>query len=57
MLRIRLNLRCALVSSDGGLDGKLFVCYVGLIYLSYIKRHMQDAELFKDYTCRVCLIV
>jgi transposase len=46
----RLNLRRALVSSEAGLDGKLFVCYVGLIYLSYIKKHMQTAGLFKDYT-------
>ncbi|MDR0372549.1 MAG: transposase, partial [Nitrososphaerota archaeon] len=46
----RLNLRRVLVSSEAGLDGKLFVCYVGLIYLSYIKKHMQTAGLFKDYT-------
>ena len=32
------------------MDGKLFVCYIGLIYLSYIKNHMQTAGLFKDYT-------
>lgn len=46
----RLNLRRVLVCSEVGLDGKLFVCYVGLIYLSYIKRYMQVAGLFKDYT-------
>jgi transposase len=46
----RLNLRRVLVSSEQGLDGKLFVCYLGLVYLSYIKRHMQVAGLFKDYT-------
>ena len=46
----RLSLRRVLVSSEAGLDGKLFVCYVGLIYLSYIKQHMQVAGLFKDYT-------
>jgi transposase len=32
----RLNLRRVLVSSEAGLDGKLFVCYIGLIYLSYL---------------------
>lgn len=49
-LKERLNLRRTLVSSEQGLDGKLFVAYIGLIYLSYLKKQMQVANLFKKYT-------
>lgn len=46
----RLNCRRTLVSSERSLDGKLFVEFVALIILSYIKKQMQDARLFGDYT-------
>ena len=46
----RLNCRRTLVSSERSLDGKLFVEFVALIILSYIKKHMQDAKLFHRYT-------
>jgi transposase len=49
-LKERLNLRRTLVSSEQSLDGKLFVEFVALIYLSYIKKQMQDQNLFKEYT-------
>lgn len=49
-LKERLNLRRTLVSSEQSLDGKLFVEFVALIYLSYIKKQMQDADLFNNYT-------
>jgi transposase len=49
-LKERLNLRRTLVSSEQSLDGKLFVEFVALIYLSYIYRRMQDQSLYKDYT-------
>jgi transposase len=49
-LKERLNMRRMLVSSEQSLDGKLFVEFVSLIYLSYIKKRMQDYDLFKDYT-------
>ena len=49
-LKERLNMRRALVSSEQSLDGKLFVQFVALIYLSYIKKQMQARGLFKDYT-------
>ena len=54
-IKERLNLRRLLVSSEKGLDGKLFVAFVALIYLSYIKRQMQKAGLFKDYTIQSLL--
>jgi len=49
-LKERLNLRRTLVSSEQSLDGKLFVEFIALIYLSYIKKQMQEQNLFKDYT-------
>ncbi len=49
-LKERLNLRRTLVSSEQSLDGKMFVEFIALIYLSYIKKKMQDADLFKKYT-------
>jgi hypothetical protein len=49
-LKERLSLRRTLVSSEQSLDGKLFVEFVALIYLSYIHKHMQEQELYKDYT-------
>lgn len=49
-LKERLNCRRTLVSSDASLEGKLFVTFVSLIYLSYIKDRMQKNELFSKYT-------
>jgi len=43
-------MRRALVSSEQSLDGKLFVQFVALIYLSYIKKQMQVNGLLKNYT-------
>lgn len=54
-LKERLNLRRTLVSSEQSLDGKLFVEFVALIYLSYIKKQMQDSDLFKKYTLQGAL--
>lgn len=49
-LKERLNMRRALVSSEQSLDGKLFVQFVALIYLSYLKKQMQVKGLLKNYT-------
>ena len=49
-LKGRLNCRRTLVSSDRSLDGKMFVEFIALVILSYIKKRMQDRHLFKDYT-------
>ena len=54
-LKERLNMRRTLVSSEHSLEGKLFVEFVALIYLSYIKKQMQDTGLFKDYTLATAL--
>ena len=49
-LKERLNLRRLTVSSEQSLDGKLFVQFIALIFLSYITKKMQDARLFKTST-------
>ena len=54
-LKERLNMRRTLVSSEQSLDGKLFVEFIALIYLSYIKKQMQDNNLFKNYTMQTLL--
>ncbi|WP_255259594.1 transposase [Lentibacillus sp. CBA3610] len=54
-LKERLNMRRTLVSSEQSLDGKLFVEFVALIYLSYIKKQMQDTDLLKKYTLQSVL--
>jgi len=54
-LKDRLNLRRLAVSSEQSLDGKLFVQFIALIYLSYITRKMQENNLFKDYTMQEVL--
>ena len=54
-LKERLNMHRTLVSSEQGLEGKLFVEFVALIYLSYIKKQMQETGLFKNYTLQTAL--
>jgi transposase len=49
-LKERLNLRRLSVSSEQSLDGKLFVEFLALIILSYIKKRMQSTGLFKTTT-------
>jgi transposase len=49
-LKERLSFNRTAVSSDLSLDGKLFVEFIALIYLSHIKKKMQEKDLFKKYT-------
>ena len=49
-LKDRLNMRRTSVSSEENLEGKLFLQFVALIYLSYVKQAMDRAALFKHYT-------
>ncbi|BCG57751.1 hypothetical protein PUR_11760 [Paenibacillus sp. URB8-2] len=49
-LKERLNFRRMEVSSERSLDGKLFVEFVALIYLSYMKKVLQEKNLFQRYT-------
>lgn len=54
-LKSRLNLRRSSVSSEENLEGKLFIQFVALIYLLYVKRIMDSAGLFKNYTLQEML--
>ena len=54
-LKDRLSMRRLLVSSEKSLDGKLFVEFIALIFLSYIKKQMQINNLFKHYTIQSLL--
>ena len=49
-LKERLNFHRTLVSSEQSLNGKLFVEFVALIYMSYINKQMQDAHLYKYHS-------
>ena len=46
----RLNLRRTMNSSEASLEGKLFVEFIALIYLSYIPKKMDETGLFGKYT-------
>lgn len=54
-LKDRLNCRRSLLSYKTALRGKLFVEFVALIYLSYIKKMMEDNGLFGKYTMKELL--
>lgn len=54
-IKERLNMRRLLVSSERSLDGKLFVEFVALIFISYINKKMQEQRLYKDYTMQQLL--
>ena len=43
------------VSSEQSLDGKLFVQFIALIYLSYITKKMLESKLFKSHTLQEVL--
>jgi len=49
-LKERLNFRRLQVPSELSLNGKIFVEFVALIYLSYVKTRMQETKLFEKWT-------
>ena len=49
-IKERLNMRRLLVSSEKGLDGKIFVEFVALILISHLDRKMKESNLYKSYT-------
>jgi len=54
-LKERLNMRRLSVSSEESLEGKLFVQFIALIFLSYITRKMQAEKLFRQHTLQEVL--
>lgn len=49
-LKERLGMRRMSVASEENFEGKLFVQFIALQLLSYIKKKMTDEKLFKNYT-------
>ena len=54
-LKERLNMRRMSVALEENLEGKLFIQFVALIYLSYIEKAINDNKLFKTYTMQELL--
>ncbi|MBT6613876.1 MAG: IS1634 family transposase [Deltaproteobacteria bacterium] len=54
-LKERLNMRRLSVSSEESLEGKLFVQFIALIFLSYITTKMQAEKLFRQHTLQEVL--
>ena len=55
-LKERLNMRRTSVSSDVNLEGKLFIQFIALIYLSYIRKKMSDVIYLKNIQCKTFLM-
>ena len=49
-LKERLDMRRMSVSSEENFEGKLFVQFIALELMSYIKKKMDDNHLYKNYT-------
>lgn len=54
-IKERLNMRRLLVSSEKGLDGKIFTEFVALILISYLDHKMKESDLYKNYTMQALL--
>ncbi len=54
-LKNRLNMRRTMVTSSENLEGKLFVQFIALIYVSYIHKCMKDNQLYRNYTSQTML--
>lgn len=54
-LKNRLNMRRTAVFSSENLEGKLFVQFIALIYVSYIHKVMKDNHLYKNHTMQTLL--
>lgn len=54
-LKNRLNMRRTSVSSSENLEGKLFIQFIALIYISYIHKYMKEKHLYKNYSMQTLL--
>lgn len=54
-LKNRLNMRRPQVASSESLEGKLFVQFIALIYISYIHKCMKDNHLYRNYSIQTML--
>ena len=54
-LKERLDMRRMSVSSEENFEGKLFIQFVALELMSYIKKEMEANNLFRKYTMQSLL--
>lgn len=54
-IKERLNMRRLLVSSEKGLDGKIFTEFVALILISHLDHKMKKKGLYSNYTMQQLL--
>ncbi|MBP3783497.1 MAG: transposase [Butyrivibrio sp.] len=54
-LKERLSMRRMSVASEENFEGKLFVQFIALQLMSYIKKQMDENGLFSDYTMQSLL--
>lgn len=54
-LKEKLSMRRMSVASEENFEGKLFIQFMALIYLSFIKKKMTDKGLFQKYTMQELL--
>lgn len=54
-LKERLDMRRMPVASEENFEGKLFIQFIALMYLSYIKKQMDEHGLFKNFTMQTLL--
>ena len=54
-IKERLNMRRLLVSSEKGLDGKIFTEFVELILISHLDHKMKESGLYNNYTMQSLL--
>jgi transposase len=54
-LKERLEMRRTSVHSDTNLEGRFFIQFLALIFVSYIHKHMRDHDLYRNYTMQSLL--
>ena len=54
-IKERLNMRRLLVSSEKGLEGKIFTEFVALILISHLDHKMKETGLYNNYTMQSLL--
>jgi transposase len=54
-LKERLEMRRTTVHSDEALQGRFFLQFLALIYVSYIHKHMSTTELYRNHTMQTLL--
>jgi transposase len=54
-LKNRLDMKKTAVSTSENLEGKLFVQFIALIYISYIHKRMKEKGLYENYSMQTLL--